>query len=274
MQDDVDMNAERTSRANPRERFGGIDFAVGGELLKAAAHYVIPEDMSKRQAFAHYMPDLYVLRNKGCSFPQLAELLKQVGLKLQPSTVRVYYTELLADRLDECQRRMNEQIILMAKVCKEVPSIDNSTVSARVAKLSERNRALADEKADGMFGVPAPKNLAPPPSATAARDSAQPVPAKTPWKQLNNPIVEDEPVVPSLTLATSEQLQNAIAAPSTTNSATNSTAPAQSKNSETTRKLRCNPINSGVKPIKRRKSYPKRFISQETWNILLYLGSF
>jgi len=41
------------------------------------------------------LPELYVLRDKGCSFEQITTLLNRCGLKLQPSTVKNYYNEML-----------------------------------------------------------------------------------------------------------------------------------------------------------------------------------
>ena len=60
--------------------------------FKATKSVNTPDEQSQRKAFVTLMPYLYVLRNKGCSWLELAGLLNGCGFSLQPATVRTYYT--------------------------------------------------------------------------------------------------------------------------------------------------------------------------------------
>lgn len=144
----------RRGRTGPLNRVGASDFAVAEEVLKTAALLIVPEDQTQRQAFEKLMPHLYVLRNKGCSFSQLAKLLSEVGIKLQPSTVRSYFSEMLATRMDVCQAKMNEQIALMASIRSETAGVDVSAISGRVNAYLERLQSAAAPKVDALFGAP------------------------------------------------------------------------------------------------------------------------
>jgi hypothetical protein len=132
------MSGAQSKRSGPLQRIGGTDLYVAGQVLKAATRYMVPEDITQRQAFAVHMPELYVLRNNGCSFAQITTLLAECGFNLQPSTVRAYYSEMLAAHLDECQRRMNEQISLMAEVRKVTVAIAPSTMLKKLAEINDR----------------------------------------------------------------------------------------------------------------------------------------
>ena len=61
---------------------------------------VVPDNEKLRKAFRKCMPHLYSLRNKGCSWTQITDLLNQVGIKLLSSTVRNYYYEMLTGITD------------------------------------------------------------------------------------------------------------------------------------------------------------------------------
>jgi hypothetical protein len=163
-----------------------VDFATAEEVLKTAALVVVPEDQTQRQAFEKLMPHLYVLRNKGCSWAQLAKLLAECGFKLQPSTVRSYFTEMLAGRLDVCQTRMNEQIAIMAAVRSETAGVDLAAISGRVQAHQRQLQQSAASRLDALFGssptesaprihkasAPAPQLNAPPVPAISRRDAA------------------------------------------------------------------------------------------------------
>lgn len=163
-----------TRRSGPLHRITALNFAVAEEVLKTAALLVVPEDQKQRQAFEKLMPHLYVLRNKGCSWVQLTKMLGECGFNLQPSTVRSYFTELLAGRMDVCQARMNEQIALMAAIRSETAGVDVSAISGRVNAYLERLQQSAAPKVDAMFGQPtngpvieAERNMRPEPAQAA-----------------------------------------------------------------------------------------------------------
>jgi hypothetical protein len=102
--------AGRVVAHGPRARVAGVDMSAAIEVFKIAGLVLVPEDQSQRQAFATLMPEMYGLRNRGCSFKQLADLLSQCGFRLEPSTVRQYYSELIESRMDVCQRQRQKRI--------------------------------------------------------------------------------------------------------------------------------------------------------------------
>lgn len=165
------------------QRFTSTDLSIAEEVFKTALVLLVPDDQTQRKAFAALYPYMYVLRNKGCSWVQLTTLLNESGFTLQPSTVRTYYSELLADRLDVSQARMNEQISLMDELRKEMKGVDISAISARVASAMERSKALATGKLDSLFGAVdvSPRGPAPQPQPRQApRAIAPPQPSREP----------------------------------------------------------------------------------------------
>ncbi|AVA38282.1 MULTISPECIES: hypothetical protein [Cupriavidus] len=174
-------------------RVSAVDYASADETLRTAALLLVPEDQTQRQVFEKLMPNLYVLRNKGFSWAQLTKLLNECGLHLQPSTVRTYYSEMLAARMDICQARMNEQIAVMAAVRSETVGVDLSAISGRVQSFMQQQQKTALARMDalsppathsgsieaepGRRAVPAPAPTQRPKSIPAA--SAPPPPQNT-----------------------------------------------------------------------------------------------
>ena len=124
----------------PLKRLPHIDFFTAEEVLKSAAIFIVPEDQTQRQAFEKLIPHLYVLRNK--------DLLNQCGFNLQPSTVRDYYRDALAKRMDLCQERMNEQMILLAEIRKQTEGADFSEIVDRVQESARLKKMQAASKID------------------------------------------------------------------------------------------------------------------------------
>lgn len=137
----------------PLHRVAATDYSTAEEVLKTAALLIVPEDQTQRQAFEKLMPHLYVLRNRGCSWAQLTRLLTECGFKLQPSTVRTYFSEMLAARMDVCQARMNEQISLLAAIRTETAGADMSAISEQVSAFMARRQQAAAPKVNAMFGL-------------------------------------------------------------------------------------------------------------------------
>lgn len=140
------------------QRVGAEDFSFCEEALKTAELLIVPDDQTQRAAFERLMPHLYVLRNKGCSWPQLTTLLNKSGFKLQPSTVRSYYSEMLLKSMNLCQARMNVQIDLMKKLREENSQLAGGDtqlaamaqrVNSQLNKLQQSNSARVNE----MFGL-------------------------------------------------------------------------------------------------------------------------
>lgn len=133
-------------------RLGSTDVVVAEEVLKNAAHLMIPEDQTQRRAFEALMPWMYVLRNRGFSWAQLTSLLTECGFQLQPSTVRTYYSEMLASRLDICQARMNEQLALLEEIRQETRGAELPTIAGRVNSVLAEQRRRAESKVSALFG--------------------------------------------------------------------------------------------------------------------------
>ena len=152
------MNDTVVPKRKKLQRVAAADFSFSEEALKTAELLIIPDDLTQRAAFEKLMPHLYVLRNKGCSWPQLTTLLNKSGFKLQPSTVRSYYSEMLLKSMNLCQARMNVQIDLMRKLREENArhaggdsqlAAMAQRVNSQMSKLLQTNSARVNE----MFGL-------------------------------------------------------------------------------------------------------------------------
>lgn len=88
-------------------------------FVAALSRAVIPDQLPLKNLIDVLMPSIFGLRNKGCSFELITELLKKVGVKLQPGTVKMYYNAYLNKKDDDREVRM------MATL-KKVVHIDNA----------------------------------------------------------------------------------------------------------------------------------------------------
>lgn len=137
----------------PRHTLSGEQTSVAEGLFDAAALLMKPENLKQRKAFEQLMPRIYVLVEKGFSMLQITKLLNEAGFKYQPSTVKVYYNELLASRMDICQQRMTEQILLMAEIRKETVNVGAaSEIRSRVQAVLDKQRASVTSKIDSVIG--------------------------------------------------------------------------------------------------------------------------
>lgn len=168
------------ARPGPLRRIKATDAIAARQILSMAFETIEPEDRTQRQLFAALMPELYLLRTKGFSFAQLAGLLNESGFKLQPSTVRVYYYEMLADKMQLCEQRFNEQMAVLAQVREITNGAEISTIAARVTAAREAQQGAIAAKVDAVFkktvGVAPPVSL-PAPRATTIDASAEPLTA-------------------------------------------------------------------------------------------------
>jgi hypothetical protein len=263
----------------PLQRVSGSDFATAGAIFKNAMFLLVPEDQTQRKAFESLMPYMYVLRNRGCSWPQITKLLTDCGFNLQTSVVRSYYSEMLATRQDICQEQMNEQILLLAEVRKVTKGADISSIAGKVSGLMDRQRTLAVPKIDTMFGL---RSVAPA-AAVRREPSSQvhenantnagphPVPEKQPQLQQQEPeLAESEGDVGNfglLALSSSRILTsnkptffNLDDVPTIPNLSPLNNIPVKivaatsphDENQNPDIILRCLPVPSGLKPISKR----------------------
>ena len=92
---------------------------AGNKKIESVA--LVPEHASKgitqKKAIEIWIPHLFVLREKGCSWRQITYLLNdKCGFNLQPSTVRSYFGELLPKQIDACRNAMAEHLLEMGKI--------------------------------------------------------------------------------------------------------------------------------------------------------------
>lgn len=153
-----DMSNTVISKRTKLHRVSAEDFVFSEETLKTAALLIVPDDLTQRASFAKLMPHLYVLRNKGCSWAQLTTLINKTGFKLQPSTVRSYYSEMLLKSMDLCQARMNVQLDQLKKLREENAQLaggaDQLAVMAqRVNSQMQKVQQSTSARINEMFGL-------------------------------------------------------------------------------------------------------------------------
>jgi hypothetical protein len=250
-------------RVGALKRVAATDMVAAEEVLKIAMYSVVPDDQTQRKAFEALMPYLYVLRNKGCSWEQLTKLLTECGFKLQPSTVRSYFSEMLVTRMEICKARMNEQISVLDAIRKETKGADLSGIANRVMAVVNHQRNIAAPKIDALLEktnqkTPAAKATTTPPSSTTSNAdetggeqlgefgllniaSAEPTSSKTPVFFT----LDDAP--PAISQAKTQNKSTVEKTVSSTTSAATSTE---------TIKFKCHPLQNGVVPLKRRENVP------------------
>jgi len=129
-----------------RRRVSGTDAILAREVLTLALLTIEPEGRSQRQVFTALMPELYVLRMRGCGFNQITTLLNACGFTLQPSTVRSYYRTMLASEMKLCEKRMEKQLLMRAKV-EELKGAENfATMAAKIVEMKTKQRAVVVAK--------------------------------------------------------------------------------------------------------------------------------
>lgn len=120
-----------------------------------------PAERAQRKLVVALMPELYMLRNKGYSWRQLSKMLGDCNIRLLPTTIRVYYTEMLESKMDECQRRFNEYLVVLSEMKKVV---GQTSLVDRAAGIIEQQRLRTEritnerikclQGADGQGGMP------------------------------------------------------------------------------------------------------------------------
>jgi len=123
-------------------------------LSSATALKMEPAERSQRQSIAAMMPELYVLRNKGFSWQQLSKMLAECNIRLLPTTIRVYYMEMLESKMDECQRRFNEQLVILSEMTNV---IGQTSLVDRAANIIEQQRLrterITNERIQSLQGT-------------------------------------------------------------------------------------------------------------------------
>ncbi len=180
----------RGGRTGQLHRIQEVNALNAREVLLVAFHSLEPADRTQRKAFSALMPEIYMLRHQGFSFPQIASLLGQCGFRLQPSSVRNYFHELLADRQDECVRRMDEQMLVLSEIKKETKGTDLSNLAGHAAAIIARQRDKAGSKVAEVFGVGAVQQSPTVQPITAARPTGEAPAAHVPPAEKSNVVAQ------------------------------------------------------------------------------------
>lgn len=246
-----------TSRQGPQHKLAGGELSLAKGLFEAAALLMTPENLKQRKAFEQLMPHLYVLVEKGFSMLQITKLLNEAGFRYQPSTVKSYYNQMLGARMEICQSRMTEQILLMAEIRKETVGVNVGELKTRVQAMLDEHQASVNSKIDFVIG-----SVGEPVSVVSTSPSAIAHP-KSPSSLVDSPMAAKPEVGSKKTgLPPAPQIQ---AKPVTTRN--NDIAPTASgikldwQNKVVSQKeeipsvnipLRCSVLPAGVEPFKRR----------------------
>jgi hypothetical protein len=161
----------RGAQPGPLHRVSGDDAFAAREVLKQAFHLIEPANRTQRQLIRDLMPELFLLRNTGFSFEQLAQLLGEINIKLQPGTIRTYYSEMLAERMDACQERFNEQLMVLAEIKKETSGLDVASLAAKASAIMTQKMGQQSERINTVLGFA--KAEAPSPSSSPQKTAAR-----------------------------------------------------------------------------------------------------
>ena len=145
-------NKERRT-PGPLKRMSAEDSLAIREILAVAWQTIEPEERTQRQLFAALMTELYALRMKGFSFRQIASLLNDSGFSLQPGTVRSYYNEMIAARMDECKKRFDEQMALLRDAQQMTRSADLGHLAGKIVAMRQRNQELVDQRIKAVLSA-------------------------------------------------------------------------------------------------------------------------
>lgn len=277
---------ERTGQLH---RIQGVDSADAREVLVLAYHAMEPGDQTQRQAFSALMPELYMLRRKGFTFQQITALMVECGFRLQVSTVRNYFSEMLHDRQEECVRRFDEQMVVLAEIHKVTKGAEVSSIAGKVAAITARQQGRTNTRVEAVFGgganaprvvdtmdVVAPGADAPGgrlPEKQSALRADPPSPASAGEDDVDSgfglavrvasdvPVVSKignaffdgpgDPVVPDLSGEVSTNLSSGVSTGVIVEG--NNDASGQGRMDS----WRCLPLQSGVKPLARRAGLPE-----------------
>lgn len=100
------------------QRLSAEDCIVAEEVFKAAMYMLQPDEQSQKEVFKKLLPYIYTLRDGGATWNQLIDLLSQCGFNLSHSSIRVYYSEMVAMHEPELKKQLKTHKILLQEVRK------------------------------------------------------------------------------------------------------------------------------------------------------------
>ena len=115
--------------------------------------------ITQKKAFEILIPNLFVLRKKGCSWKQITNLLNEkCGFNLKITAVRSYFSEMVHTQSDICQKKMAEHIIEMNDINKNQENISEKAEIFRMAVAAMNKRqSVAESKIAEIFDMSSPK---------------------------------------------------------------------------------------------------------------------
>lgn len=123
-----------------RKHLSSEDFLVAEEVFKTAQFLMTPEDQTQKMAFRALLPYIYTMRNNGSSWAELAKLLRACGIDLSKSSLRVYYSEMVA----ECEAELKQQLKAHSLLLKEIQKINEKSeiksIANNVSKVMNERR--------------------------------------------------------------------------------------------------------------------------------------
>lgn len=135
----VKPKQNKGSRPKKLHRLSGIDSLAIREVLLVTSLAVEPDDQTQRREFSSLLPTIYILRNKErFTFKQITSLLHKSGIKLAVSSVRVYYSQMIALREEECIIEMEEWALLKERITQERKNMEITSIGEKVTKILEK----------------------------------------------------------------------------------------------------------------------------------------
>lgn len=127
------------SRPKKLHRLNGVDSLAIREVLLVTSIAVEPDDQTQRREFSSLLPTIYRLRNKNrFTFKQITSLLHASGIKLAESSVRVYYSQMIPLREEECIIEMEEWALVEEQIMQERKNMEITSIGEKVTKFLEK----------------------------------------------------------------------------------------------------------------------------------------
>lgn len=138
-------HVQKATRPTHLHRITGVEALAAREVFHLAFLAVEPEHQTQRRLFRSLLPTVYMLRNKeGYTFKQITSLLLDSRIKLAESSVRVYYSQMLPGRKEECIIKMEEWALLRDELRKRANEMEISSSSEKSLEILEIKRIKDD----------------------------------------------------------------------------------------------------------------------------------
>lgn len=270
------MDTLTKESSKTRQKINGISLEEAKDLLRRVQFTVTPNNLSLRRTIKDLIPDIYLLHSLGFDFSQLAEFLGDCNIKIQVGTLKTYYYESITEKMELCNERMNEQLLILNEIKKVTKNAEVLTQSKELEAQAKRSGSIKnqvdhilakqqkiEETKFAQVAVSAQKVSTPP----AVQQPTATTKAKSKPEKIEQPLEDDfgllttpapnknvdinpfavKPSIPFL--AESPELEN-------NNSPKTAAASPPVK-------LACGPLKSGVRQLARRADVPEEVYDDE-----------